>query len=283
VSEKQLRKSREMEEKMKLEQKVLQEYDDETSGKCSKPHSLRNGSDLPLPKPYLFLHVPKTAGSTLAGVFRANELNSQFYHFWSHPRLHELPILQEKSSIFGHFRYGLHTYINKTCTYITWLREPVSRVISYYHFHLQDSQDPFHEFAKRYSFDEWVERSPAAHNEMTKCLSGIRSEDEPSNKTFEIAKHHLRSFGFVGLQEYFDESLVLMKSYLGFTNIGYSMVKVGTHKPKEEEISLQTIENIRRYNRMDVELYRIAQEIFQKEIAEVGTKFHDEMKLLKKS
>ncbi len=42
-------------------------------------------------------------------------------------------------------------------------------------------------------FEEWIEISPAAQNEMAKSLSGIRSEDEPSLETFEIAKVSIHS------------------------------------------------------------------------------------------
>jgi len=58
----------------------------------------------------------------------------------------------------------------------------------YYHFHLQDPQDPAHEFAKTHTFEEWLDLSDAAQNEMTKSLSGIRSEFYPSEESFEMAK-----------------------------------------------------------------------------------------------
>ena len=72
---------------------------------------------------------------------------------------------------------------------------------------------------------------------MTKCLAGIRSEFYPSEETFAMAKvkiltptwrcsliinqHHLKSMGYVGLTERFDESLKLMKYYFGFTDLSY--------------------------------------------------------------
>ena len=62
----------------------------------------------------------------------------------------------------------------------------------YYHFHLQDPQDPAHQFAKEHTFEEWLEVSPAAQNEMTKCLSGIRSEFSPSKESFEMAKVYMK-------------------------------------------------------------------------------------------
>jgi len=148
------------------------------------------------------------------------------------------------------------------------LRDPVERVVSYYHFHLQDPQDPAHEFAKTHTFEEWLEVSQGAQNEMTKCLSGIRSEFVPSQESFAMAKHHLRNMAFVGLTERFEESLLLMKYYFGFDNLQFKSTKVGNKKPKQ--LSPETIEKIKEKNHMDIEIYEMAKEIFDEELAELG-------------
>lgn len=267
--EKRIQKEKELAEKERLERLVRQEYEDELAGKQSmvRPRNISNG--LKIPKPLLFLHIPKTAGSTLGQVFKSNEDPNKYYHFWSQPRLSELHIVPKKDTIFGHFRYGLHFYLNSsTVSYATMLREPVSRVISYYHFHLQDTQDPAHEFAVTHSFEEWLEVSQGAQNEMTKCLSGIRSEFVPSQESFAMAKHHLRNMAFVGLTEHFEESLLLMKYYFGWKDLDFQKTKVGSKKPKE--LSADIIELIKEKNRMDIELYEMAKEIFEEELAEVG-------------
>lgn len=266
-----VRRALERKEKEKLEKFVTQEYDDELAGIPSKVAPRNTSSDsLLIGRPLLFLHIPKTAGSTLGQIFKNNVEPNKYYHFWSHPRLNELNILvSAKETYFGHFRYGLHYYLNdSTIYYATMLREPVDRVISYYHFHLQDPEDPAHEFAMTHSFEEWLEQSQAAQNEMTKCLSGIRSEFNPSQKTFEMAKHHLRNMAFVGLTERFEESLVLMKFYFGFTNLKFQSTKVGRKKP--EKLSDEVIEKIKQKNEMDIELYKMAKEIFEEQMLSVG-------------
>jgi len=148
------------------------------------------------------------------------------------------------------------------------MRDPIQRVISYYYFHLQDYSDPAHKFATEHTFEEWLEVSEAAQNEMTKCLSGIKSEFLPSERSFEMAKYHLRNMGFVGLTEEFDKSMAMMRHYLGVKDLDYYSEKVGHKKPKE--IAPDVIEKVRQRNLMDIELYEIAKEIFKNQLAELA-------------
>jgi len=269
AAEKLKKKERQNAENAILENKVKREYADEISGVKSNVTFERDPASLLMPRPLLFLHIPKTAGSTLAQVFKANAPSGKYFHFWNQPRVTELHLVPDKEVIFGHFRYGIHFYMpNQTAYYATMLREPVERVISYYYFHLQDTQDPAHKFAKEHTFEEWLEESPAAQNEMTKSLSGIRSEFYPSTETFEIAKHHLRSMRYVGLTERFDNSLALMKYYFGFKDLSYDKTKVGVKKPHDLDEKVR--EKIREKNRMDIELYEIAKEIFEAEMNDLS-------------
>jgi len=100
--------------------------------------------------------------------------------------------------------------------------------------------------------------------------------------------------GFVGLTERFDESLVLMKYYLNFTDIRYthhlffsflsfclgfksppnflcsygSDVKVGKKKPGEIEDGIR--DKIKEKNKMDIELYEMAKKRFDEEMDELS-------------
>src|SRR5438874_1730089 len=86
----------------------------------------------------LFLHIPKTGGSTLSKI-----LERQY------PRAQTLTLDDQKIAQFktlpvaergryclvkGHLHFGLHHFIPRPSTYITLLREPVERVLSFYHY-----------------------------------------------------------------------------------------------------------------------------------------------------
>jgi hypothetical protein len=85
-----------------------------------------------------------------------------------------------------------------------------------------------------------------------------------------MAKEHLRRFGFVGLTERFDDSLVLMKHFLGWTKLKYFTRKQTRDKPSRDAIDQRVLWLIEEHNWMDMELYRLAQELFQAQIDRIG-------------
>eukprot|EP01112_Ceratiomyxa_fruticulosa_P008542 TRINITY_DN2216_c0_g2_i1.p1 TRINITY_DN2216_c0_g2~~TRINITY_DN2216_c0_g2_i1.p1 ORF type:complete len:355 (-),score=42.60 TRINITY_DN2216_c0_g2_i1:89-1153(-) len=269
----------EQEERRRLEKYIKQEYEDRRTGKIPKPHSVLPANSSQYPKPYLFLHIPKTAGTTLSSVFQKND-PKHFQHFWLHPRMNEIPKVLNKNIVFGHFRYGLHTYFNRTCTYITMLRDPVDRVVSHYYYHRGTNphgNDPVYQLARNSTLRQWVEKSPSANNEMTRCLSGIReTEILPTNQTLQVALQHLKDFGFVGLIEKFHESLVLMKYTLGFTHLKYTTTKQ-SKRVKLKDLSDEDVEYIKKVNWMDIMIYEEGLKIFNEQLKNAPSTFQTDL------
>ncbi|MDD5044125.1 MAG: sulfotransferase family 2 domain-containing protein [Candidatus Omnitrophica bacterium] len=108
---------------------------------------------------YIFLHVPKCAGSTFVRQVRNNfnfkeTLNLYPNQAISHPvrgyeyfkelkdiqgylELLDDSIKNKIKVIYGHIvYYGIHEYFNKACRYITFLRNPIERTLSDYNMGL---------------------------------------------------------------------------------------------------------------------------------------------------
>ncbi|GAM19024.1 hypothetical protein SAMD00019534_021990 [Acytostelium subglobosum LB1] len=244
-----------------------------------------------LQKPHIFVHIAKTAGSSLGNIFKRNERRDQFSHYWVHPGKHELEFVAgHKSTIFGHIRFGLHFYYRdmhpnrvtlrddglNPYSYMTMMREPVDRVISHYYYHRQNKRDPGHALAMKYTLQEWLERSPAANNEQARMLCGVAPPEYIDNEslTETCAHHHLKyTYKFVGLTEKFPESLVLLTHYAGFQAIRFSKINTGTQRPSVSEVPVEIVEEIKRRNYMDIELYNIAKEMFEMQIDAIGREF----------
>eukprot|EP01133_Synstelium_polycarpum_P017384 gene17384-20740_t len=245
-----------------------------------------------LPKPIIFIHVPKTGGSSLGNIFKRNERRDKFHHYWVHPGLHELEDTIKLNSIFGHIRFGLHHYYHladpnalpaldnglNRYSYFTMLREPIDRVVSYYYYHRQNKRDPGHMIAMKYGLKEWLERSPAGNNEQARMLCGIAAPDYEGieNATANCALHHLKhTYKYVGLTEKFSESLVLLTHYAGFQAIRYTKINSGTQRVQVSDLPQDIVDEIVRRNMDDIALYNMAKEIFELQIDAIGREFFE--------
>ncbi|KAN0034022.1 hypothetical protein ACTFIV_000502 [Dictyostelium citrinum] len=244
-----------------------------------------------LPKPHIFIHVPKAAGSSLGGIFKRNEKRDKFAHHWKHPSYSELESTMTKDSIFGHIRYGLHFYFQENdptrvpenpyglnkYSYMTMLREPVDRVISNYYYHRQNRKDPFHDLAMNNNLTEWIKVAAAGNNEQARMICGMGWEDFGNQTIYDMALHHLKyTFKFVGITEHFTESLVLLSHYSGFQNIRYSKINTGRQRVSVDKIPDDLRKEIEDRNWIDVALYKMALDIYNKQIDQIGREFFEQ-------
>lgn len=183
----------------------------------------------------IFVHVPKTAGTTLRHIIQYQFQPNNVFEFYRrvrkpHKGIDEFRNLSEarKNSlklVSGHIGFGLHEFLSQPCTYITVLRDPIDRVISYYYYLLNTRNGA----AKNKSLEDFVKTYRGAQNSMTKFLSGMRLEiqlldsnvnidcEQCSPETLELAKNNLKKhFVVIGLVERFDETLFLLKRALGW-------------------------------------------------------------------
>ena len=247
----------------------------------------------PRPPLVFFLHLPRTAGTTLARVIErqyTSEAILPLYDSSTGEELGRVPParLDSLRAVVGHFYFGAHRFLGRPSTYVTVLRDPVDRVISHYYFVRGYPTHYLHETARRMSLSEYVISCDLAepNNDQTRLLCGEYQGSVPDRCTHEmlpVAKKNLREHcAVVGLTEDFDRSLIVMKRVLGWSTPFYVRQNVSPQRLRRNDLSDETLRVIRAYNQLDLELYRHAEALLQEQVSCQGDSFESEVRAFKR-
>ena len=241
-----------------------------------------------------FVHIPKTAGKTvttmLVGAYSKPGVRSAGNYLRGPEKTRRKVGMERKTRgrvIVGHVPYGLfRESLPADTRYMTFLREPTERVLSHYwrHLHRDPSRPPTPNPRKVRT--ETLEqalvehRLPAVNNLMTRFLCGSAALDGTlTASAVDAAKRNLSEFAFVGLQERFEESIVLLQRTLGTGFVAYENHHVASQRPAVTERERDLIAEC---NQLDTELYEFGRGLFDQALADAPPGFHAEVEALRK-
>lgn len=241
-------------------------------------------------EPLIFLHVPKSAGTTMRAIIERQYAPANVYTIYQgasgHHTMSDLDALTEEQkreiSIYaGHFSFGLHERIGCAPNYYAMLRDPVDRVISYYHHAI--SHHPQFSMNKMSLMKFFERKNLQIDNHQTRIVSGIRAPfKECSYDMLWIAIEHVdASFCAVGLTERFDESLLLLCQAMGWTPPRYTSKNVAANRPARDYFSQAEIDMVRSNNRLDEMLYAYAQRRLDEQLQQSASRFSEDLKELR--
>jgi hypothetical protein len=231
----------------------------------------------------VFVHIPKTAGTTLRAILNMSEPGSRSQAlanvFKGGGGLSKAPserlregrgpnIKDGVNLVRGHFPLGIREYLPKhrELRCFTFLREPVDRTLSHY-FAIRAIGGAYRlpPLSQEATLDDALEGGYIHDNLHTRMLSGDPAPfGDVTDEMLDQAKRNLRTdLAVFGLAERFDESLVLVKRRLGLRGILYrSSSRVNAGRPRGDQVPAELRRAAERCNRYDLELYRYARELF---------------------
>jgi hypothetical protein len=236
-----------------------------------------------------FVHIPKTGGTTLHNVLSRFYPEDKCRHVTKVTEpLHDFAY--QKASNASPFLIKGHLGINEvsgiTGNYIfTFLRPPVSRAVS--HFYFLKEQPTVKHYAYLNAPGTTIESFYALKEkkDMDNCLvryiGGEHSTPfgEIGEAHFQRAAQRLNSgIDFIGLQEYYDESLIFLAEDLEAPLPVYRIKNVTR---KKEEVTNATLEFLKEANKWDIKLYELAREKFIERLSKMTVKQSRRLKILR--
>lgn len=244
-----------------------------------------------------FLHIPKTAGTTLNSMLSREYAPDECYEImmrgmaWILPkrsiirrplisfskvlRLRTAVKVQRKLRLVrGHFDLSIARHLPADTRFFTLLRDPVERAISHYYHYRRRAIDRLHPLAMRSTLKEWVSASGIVEmdNGQTRRLAGEMNVacGRVTPAMLERAMSRLAKFAAVGLTERFDESLALLQGAFGWRVRPGAPENVGENRPPRVDVGEEALQAIERFNRFDLELYRFASDLFEARVSSVN-------------
>jgi hypothetical protein len=161
--------------------------------------------------------------------------------------------------VFGHLSFGIHEVLGVEARYLTVLRDPVARVVSFYRHQARVPTAEFHGMVTDgMSLLEMLE-SEVCHelnNHMTRIIAGLPTTQEMvwERPLLMEAFANLDHFDLVGATESLERALLAMAGRLRWETTP-ELPLLNVDPEPRGRLDPATLNAIVRYNQLDIELY----------------------------
>ena len=233
----------------------------------------------------IFMHVPKTGGTTLEYLLAKNYTINGVLHI-NAPALQDNPYALFKKKdlphvVMGHHKmcHLLYRFVDRPLVHFIMLRDPVRRVLSYFDYLQTSPNHKLHEKASARILDDFIDAEDMVElsNAQTLRIAGMLRKNKvwrtkiDMNEAYEIAQQCIAErFSLVGLTERYAEFLIMAKKTLGWNDIYYERRNVSKKKTKPEDVPSDVMERIHERNEYDIKLYEFTQKLFDERCQQLG-------------
>jgi hypothetical protein len=231
------------------------------------------------------IHVMKTGGQTMCDILRQSfpgrhcDLQVKGVATADDLRFARR-LYPQLRSIAGHSVVPLSN-LAEACDsirYFTFLRDPVARCISHYQYRRNKDETS--------GFEPWLAKFA---NYQTRFLCRTHTAQDPwavepdADRAIEVVERHV---GFVGLQERFDESLVMLNRWIADPEFdpGYRSRNVAARSAIREQLlgDPRTVALIKAHHEQDEKLYRhVRDNVYPRQAAQYGPGLADDVATLR--
>ncbi len=245
---------------------------------------------------YIFLHIPKTAGTTFEALLIKNFEEGYVPLYDS--TIHDDFNAEEKKAIATFFTeakcVASHQlscplpqpdHVDIRYKPLTFLRKPVDRILSYYRY---VGNDPRH--LGHLEFDEYfrrtIERDYNRTGGHSSGLCNAQAQTLDPNLDPEKILAQLDSLFFVGLTERFDESLLIFRKKLADEGVSFDIhylsKKVRGRLSAKQHLPPESYGMVAKHNELDQLAYDYAEKLLDREIEKYGPEFTKDLEQFKR-
>jgi len=195
-------------------------------------------------KRIIFLHIPKCGGTSLSSVLQqAFPNNTKKFICGTTGVLNDFIALsqQERDDLeffTGHQTYECLKHFTNESDVITFIRSPIKRLWSHYHFVRTKPNFPLYDFFINATFSEYIERmlfwegQGNIDNLITRFLAGVPYTRSVNLEDVCSAIANSKKFKFIGFLENFKHDLNICLKVLSLPNIELCHANKNTIKPE---------------------------------------------------
>jgi hypothetical protein len=227
---------------------------------------------------HLFLHIPRTGGTSLRKMFESSLSSSATALLYgecitkAEQVLRNIPDKQWDNIelIRGHFTFGIHRWIPRPCAYFTLLREPVARCLSLYKYIRRDPAHSMHRDVMDHSMEWFFTSGVSVEVNCGQVRQLCETEGPLPQKPWGTTP---TKFGYCGREQFLEAQNALRQYFVwvGFTEkheqtvgflgryLGWSPVNAHDNRTRPGvSLSPKTRKMVEELNEWDTKLYEYA-------------------------